>query len=486
MPGPQTLEARPSAVRKGRGAKQATPQAAAAAGSSSAKTERNRRRRAARSQRNKENRAYVIDQWTVSGVPNATRSGRTPNPADPRTNVKLLGRTKGGSDWCLKALHPNGEFNTMVPKIPDGAASDSVVLERRDEFVVDCPLAEEIDTWTVVLLSFPFLRGHTLAIAYASNTLTPAQLAAHLNEAFKHMGLDSDWVTYDAGVNKLYFKWLNSAVLDPVGKTEAGVNPFGNFFKTIRRVYCGYTIDFDCNTLTDKGRVTSGQFQSVVDIRALSHLVTRTATVTGGASGEKVTVSDEETYPAYSYAPPPLGTTEIVQQDLKNRQAEAKDGEYAPLRIWQPTVNFVPATAARPISIYDENFGTEDTNSAFGTEQTIWFDGWGTYVSVWSDIQRTSSLRIKRREGLELVAGYNSPYGPFNTPACSSDPIALDIMREFSRTEPHAYPADFNSHNTLQKGLFGTLGDVLGNLGLPIISDLGPLLGGVLDSILPI
>jgi hypothetical protein len=141
----------------------------------SAKTLRNRARRAKRKARDAQ---YIASQ----GVGEMTlRDKPGVNVADPRSKfgkLPSLGNTRSGSEWALKCLHPNGEGIDVKPKIPDGAASDSVQLERRDLYDVKPPVAlfsgdnEGNDHFDLFVVDLPLLRMSTILVAGLPSTIT--------------------------------------------------------------------------------------------------------------------------------------------------------------------------------------------------------------------------------------------------------------------------------------------------------------------------
>lgn len=544
-----------------------------------------------RSKRRRQNllskaRGYA-DMVNQSDIPNATVDGQMPNPADPRTKNRLLGRTATGGLWAFNALHPNSEGGGSPCKIPDGAASDSCSLVRRDDFNIEKPVDLNVDYWTVVGVQFPFLKRNLIYVCgdpalmtqenisnaieiglnsgdlanwptwYRQNvppvpdlTFTtpndvvfnadPAGTGTYLLQAQDadgnplsssaiagrevdggyrllfdadvYMGQDTvqggflhdsdTGVTYVTDDANATFTILagSTGVLEPYQRKSVGTIKFktstttttktqitklspltsplyvtvcrdtimdsddlnqllpeDRLFKTIRRVFLGITTTFDCNLIESKGRITSAQFQMIADTRD-AHITTN---------------EGDDTYEYFNYSHPPYTTSELVQQDLLNRRAEAVSGEYAPFRPWQPIIDFVPASSAKPIlnvpyGLLEDNF----TN--------IWFNSWGNYVTRWDGIDKTASLRVKRRECLEMCTGAGSIYAPFLSPAYADDPLARGVVREFARTNPHAYSANYNEENRMSKGIFSTLGNVLGGLGIPIVRPLGHAIDGLL------
>lgn len=436
-------------------------------------TERNRRRRQKRKQRmallgetNEEFNRYL----QVSRVPNATRTGVEPNPADPRSTLRQgLGQTPNGSEWALKVLHPCGEHNTGVPKIPDGAAGNSVIMERRDEFNVEKPATLDSEIWTVVVLQLPTLTRSLYAVCGLPEDMTQDNIRTSIDEMASAEALGyqyPSWVKF--GANSIHGTVLLMTELDKTLWGDRDVDNFVKLFKSVRRTYCGLTLDLDFNELTSKGRLISAQFQDVKELRSLHYTY-----------GEEEALTDDN-IDVFVLDHPPYVTAEMVQEDSKVRQAEAKTGDYSPQRMWQPVIPLVGSQSARPMIEPKDFIDAPVPSTAFSFPLTIWFEGWGVGVTRWEGLHGTSSVRVKRKEGLEFVVGASSPYGPFQTDGYSMDAKAQAVVKEFSRTEPHSYEADFNSKGKLIGNLVQGLGGVLGNLGIPFANGIGNLVGGLL------
>lgn len=411
------------------------------------------------------------------------------NPVDPRTSktVRQLGQTVLGANWVIRALHPCGEGINIVPKIPDGALTDSVVLERRDEFDIKMPNVDPFikgGTWNLLIVSIPVVKTPLAAIAY-TDTATRASIQNAWTQVINRFG---DATEKNAPNNEnydptyTYPSWHVNAELYPqaavtvcqMANLDSGklANDMVSEFLTIRRTYMGTTMDFDANSLTNKGRLVSGQIaadfaEGQFDIRA--------------KLGDPIT----STQRAMFMGDIPLSETEITQQDSKVRQAECVEGDYAPNRFWEPV--FLNSSS-KDLHVYT----AIDPNNEDGFVVTakpnvnIPLKGWGYQISFWLSIQDTSSIRVKRREGLELNTSSRSDYSPFSTPAFPRDDRAQMIFREFCREQKHSFPACFNSVGGMLKDIVSTIGGVLSNLNIPIISDIArralPVANSIFDA----
>lgn len=443
---------------------------------------RNRRRRL----RQREGREMFNSQPGMA--PPQMRDGTLGNPADPRTGrtMRQLGQTQLGATWCLRALHPCGEGLNLVPKVPDGALSDSVVMERRDEYVLSCPFDKlgAGETWDAVVISVPALRTPTLAMAWhgpveEKDLYTVARTMIQNSGAAvtPATGQYPAWVSV-SGVENVSYTIMPCAALDK-GK-EAKL---GDVFLSLRRTYCGLTTDYDANSLTDKGRVISGQF--VGTLADTMGNVAKKITVTGteGVQADQKVIQD--TFDLATYTGVPLTEDGLTQMDLKVRQAEAKSGDYMPIRFWEPV--FTNASGADPSCA---DFVPQDKSvvgSDYDTALANWnypLKGWGFGMTFWRTMDKTTSLRLKRREGLEMNTSALSDFSPFSTPAYPADLRAQTVFREYCRQQPHSFDSSYNSLGGMLGDIVRGLGGVLGGLGIPIVSDIAPGLGGFLGGLL--
>lgn len=217
------------------------------------KGEGRRRRRRNRNLR----RRMALQAWTnVPGVEvPRLRDGTLGNPMDPRTTMALrqMGQTSLGAHWVLRALHPCGEGLNLVPKIPDGALSESVILERRDEFDIKTPWVDDQNaTWSVVVISVPTLRTPLMVIAW-NGSVEGSDLQSMLS---KLISVSGDAIDRDVNESYRYPSWgtvsKQGKVLSNVrGQLMKMANLDTGFkaqnadkqFITCRRTYAGMTID---------------------------------------------------------------------------------------------------------------------------------------------------------------------------------------------------------------------------------------------------
>lgn len=408
-----------------------------------------------------------------------------------------------GANWALRALHPCGEGINIVPKVPDGALTDSVVLERRDEFDVKFPSVhwgpDKQTTWNLLIIQLPVVKTPIVALAYKDD-VNREYMQQAWTAALDHFGDASMSTTAGYDKDYVYPSWkavgglkdppvcitiMNMANLD---KDIAAIS-MSKEFLTIRRTYEGTTFDFDANALTDKGRLVSGQIASDLskeNLDIIEQIVIPEKAKPKDMLFDKTYDAVAQTQSIYVYADIPLVETELTQMDSKVRQAEAKCGDYAPCRFWEPVFTNSTAKDVAAFSNLDPN-GKDAGVGAPKTNINIPLIGWGIKLSFWLSIHNTSSVRIKRREGLEMNTAKTSHYSPFSTPAYPRDDRAQTVFREFCRQQEHSFDANFNSLGGMLSNIVSSLGGVLGSLNLPIVSDLAktltPVLKGVADAL---
>lgn len=405
------------------------------------------------------------------------RDGSAGNPVDPRTSktIRQLGQTNLGSNWVIRALHPCGEGINIVPKIPDGALSDSVVFERRDEFDIRMPSVAPFvkgGTWSVMIISIPVVKTPLVAIAYTS-AATPDNIKSAFINLLANTGdaSVSTNVNYDAAYQ--YPSWKYDATISAncamtictMANLDKGIesDDMTNTFITIRRTYMGTTMDFDANDLTNKGRLVSGQIAMDYSKRDLD--------IYDPTAKDKNLAPILLTQPCLYISDLPYSETNLTQEDQKVRQAECKEGDYAPNRFWEPVFLNSASKDACVLQIADP--GVADTKvQTIQQNLNIPLYGWGYQISFWLGIQDTSSIRVKRREGLEINTSPASAYSPFSTPAYPRDDRAQMVYREFCREQGHSFPSSFNSVGGMLKDIVCTISNVLQSLNLPLVSDI--------------
>lgn len=397
--------------------------------------------------------------------------------------ITQMGQTPSGRMAALKILHPNGECDEYTTKFPDGCANTTIALERRDEFKISCPSGTVEGNWNCIIMDIPFFVMTQIAIRWdAKVTPTDALLNLAAKSVMEAPGFKkAQYPAFVPGrLTDFDFEYsiLGASELTPRYRgSKAGV---AVDIKQMRRTYMGVTIDLDANSLADQGRVVYGQWKPDVTL----------ATAYNNSVEPPPVVKN-----TYNLQTPAMTINNIVQSDELCYQAEAKHGLYAPIR----TAEFdLPMTAAQEWRAIEVYYPGEDPGFVEpGDEELkdLWLRGWLIGTSHWSDLDHTASLRIKRKEGLELISAPAGVYAAFASMALPNDLRAMQIIQEFSRREPHGYPADYNELGTMLQKIIGGISGAVADLGLPVISDvahtvhktangkIGQLLTNLLDEI---
>lgn len=402
---------------------------------------------------------------------NQTRTGR-PNPADPRFNrlVASLGNTKEGRAFVVKHLHPNGEGYVQPTRTPDGEYTNSVIMERRDDFTLSAPDAVAEKEWDCIIVNTPFLRFPVWVIAYDSS-LKPTD--DDFGRCFQSNCYDfenqTEWYKMDGTSVEMYTKTVQMTLWDTAGGDGTTLHPnaYQQRFRSVRQTSCGLTADFIYNAVTSKGVVYAGQWDS-------NH--TQEVGMYDPDGG-----ANKLPHPMIAFEMPPVNSSAMVQSDPLFYKAPATDGCYLPMRA----KSFEGTTSA---SYYKIAFKSGNTflplpnDSLKGLNYILVGAKFG--VIHYAAIHGSSSISVKRQETLEFTTAAESDYSPFSEPAASKDDKALTVISEFSRNEKHAYPADFNKKDLMIGNILSGLGQALGKLNIPIVSQIAPIAGDLVGGLL--
>jgi len=432
---------------------------------------RNRRRRL----RKREKLVSLMTSMTLSEpdvLGNVTRSGISPNPADPRTMVGALaqlGNTTAGRVDTLRILHPCGEGSLpseYTVKVPDGAVDYSLSYVRRDEYHIP-PLPGALNgVWSVQVYHLPFLKRSRLMIGYravapavASDVALAFDTAFGRNEPGASTGaivaVYPNWAQVPGATTGVFYFVVPSDALTP-GLWNV-LTDTSLPFRSVRRVNYGCTTDLDAPLVANQGRYDGAQIAPAVSLGTTEVMGT-----VPGTPPTQVVVAESD---VYRMVAPIVNPPILAELDPRVMQAQARDGAYMPLRPSQPNWPLTPSAEYRHL-VSDSQFAAEEVDDAFD----IYLQGWLLGVELWTDIAENASLRMKTREILEMVPAVRSVLAPLSTPGHPCDERSASIIREFCRTEPHAYPADYNESNGFWGNLIRGVGSVVSSLGIPVLS----------------
>jgi hypothetical protein len=380
-----------------------------------------------------------------------------------------------GRRAALKILHPCMEEMNAVIKVPDGSLSTSISMERRDEFEVTSGLT--IGSWNCVVLGFPFLVARHIVLRWSATTVTTEQLYNAVQFALDITGDATIMYPTFRAIGSIDVTMLGSATLTPAIQNSP-VSSISSLVRSVRRSCLGTTTELNSSALTNEGRVVTGQWSPDISLSILP------------------TSADPPLYyDTYRVEIPAILETEIVSSDQFCRQAEAKTGSYVPVRPISSGLDITPSQEWRLLSGIVAG-ATPATIETLTDHKDLYLRGWCVTSEHWSGLNPLASLRIKVREDLEVVASPDSIYSPFSTSGLPDDTRARSIVQEFSRTQPHGYPSDFNDLGSMLGNIIGGVGDAVKGLGIPILSDIagtvsdvakgpiGGLLGGLLGGLI--
>nr|QVG60631.1 putative capsid protein [Helianthus astrovirus A]QVG60633.1 putative capsid protein [Helianthus astrovirus A] len=384
-------------------------------------------------------------------------------------DLSRLGNTTSGSQWAMRVLHPCAEGLTFVPKVPDGALDSSVAFERRDEWQLKPPaFADKPTTWNIIVVEAPFLFAPIIAVAFSVSVTSTQQAVkdALIDGLTKPDVYNKDWVAYGS----YYVKVLTPTVLDHWNPTSPqSLDNFASIMRSIRRTYCGTTLDLDAPTLANQGRLVVAQVPPGVTKQ--DGVPTYRPEQTGDPTPDSVEME-------WSFLLPPVSFNTEVQTDLKVVEKQAKIGAYNPSRMW----------GCPDLTEYYERYGLrihyDFTSQGYSSDQyksgNYHLRGWGWTVSNFEGISIAASIRLKRREGLELAPGNFSLFAPFATDGYLEDAKAISVVKAYFRRQAHSYPSSFNELNKMIPTLVAGLGSVLSSLGMPIAGPLSQIVSGIL------
>jgi hypothetical protein len=334
-------------------------------------------------------------------------------------------------------------------------------MERRDEFQITA--FNSTDDWHVLFVEMPVLSASIIVLKWKATSTQPSR--ADLENALKHMmqinGTSTPQYpsvsTFTYTVDFIGQILTCSAISNG---TYGSASQLETLARTVRRTYCGCTYGLDASTLYNQGRVIAGQW---------SPDVVRQAEMTIDSTPVEVNV--------YEMQLPAMVTANIVQSDSLCYQQEAKNGVYTVNRMCESAIINTPAVdLAR---FYGKTPGVAFGGLVADTNYDVWLKGWCVGVVLFLNLNSNAQIRIKRKEGLEFIPAPNSTLSPFATPGLPEDSRALSMIREFGRTEPHGYPADYNESDNMLPHIIGTIGNAVANLGIPVISDIGKAVSGL-------
>lgn len=375
------------------------------------------------------------------------------NIADPRNSARALGRTTAGRAWAIQTLHPCGEDSPgTVYGLPDRSAEPVVVpagrlftnLKRptlkRTEGTGDTAITQDwstYDNWSVIIYTFPTVRGLIYAIASPS-------------EQFYHT-LPTDMPASDT------WTWMTAAGDDPVTAscilwTTIPIIPTGDSkwpaFETMatkfRLNWLGVTTHLNAAAVANQGRVLAGQY--LAEYKEGFNAITNV----------KTWIVD-----------PLFSESDLTQRDPKCYNGAAYLGCYLPLRIANPNV---PYTA-----LQESHFQFNRLNDSTDGFADVLDPNWMMGVTIYLGVDKAATIDLKGRIGAEFVVSNKSVWRPFARASPLVDNASLDAVAALSQDMSHAYEAKYNDLGKI----VGDIGREVQKLGIPILSDIGGAVGSI-------
>jgi hypothetical protein len=178
---------------------------------------------------------------------------------------------------------------------------------------------------------------------------------------------------------------------------------------------------------------------------------------------------------------PSHGMQSLVQETAKTVSFTMKEdnGFYMVKRVWEPVFNMTE------MKDYGQLIFDTPGQGGVSLVSNGWSDSfdrnYGVGVTNISSLPYACMPMIKLYRVVEIVAGQNSPYGPFMSACPDRNELVQCVIRDIADKSPFMYPESFNVFDKL----FGALSGVLANLpkvfaNVPVIGD---LVSGVLGAV---
>jgi len=439
-----------------------------------------------------------------SAVPTGSGTEMAINRPDMAPLVwSALGNTADGKDWAMTALHPCGPVS-QNQGIPDSSGSSTITPCYRGETKIDYDIT--------MFGSPPSTVATTYSIEIVSIPIPEIDYIYRIRD-----DQAAEWSFWRVR--------RTDGTLFPVlpNNSVAAANPItGNTFRTLgygkyRMTGKGHTLELDAPDLSNQGRITSGQLESIVSVND--------GTFYGRAEvGNIGPLQGEAPYQATSVRVPNTSRF-LVNGAPSCYQGSAKEGAYIVLKFVGPlsaqqyqntgefaalldvypngatAVNLVMPETFITLTVSDgpvdvsvnpnAGFTVESSGQALynawittGTSNTVQVPFAGglalnqvspfvsrpcdmtTSVTFIENIAVAASLRVKSRLFLENISTGAGAISPFAHRSPLLDNRALDCVATAAQQGMDAYPSRYNS-----------FGDIMGKIWQGIKTVATPLLG---------
>lgn len=439
---------------------------------------------------------------TAFNVPGLTKRVSGPN--------LRFGLTEHGCSYTRNFLHPADPVPGLTG-YPDESANPQAMVSYNQAYQIEYPGTDYIDeseTWNIQMIKLPNDAQSIVMVAWAASTPSPpTQVWSFVFGSYGADGYAIDyqshgrWNYVTVGEHKYAVRWQGVTGIDFVNNSDGQVNGTVSrilqFADKWRPITSGLTVHLDAATLTDQGKLYAGQ----VSCDNSQESVTLLEAVGEPPENKPYTQN-------YNKVDFPLTYAELTQDDHLGLVTEARKGVYVPIRISDKENPYVPtsynlantsATGGR--WTFEDSVGTGMLRLGpwlnKSGQVTAVTNGQGlsipsslsghlmAAVVIFAGIHKTSSLNMRSYGSLSVTCDRESPYAVFIQGAPVVDEQALRAAAMLSQHMPHAFPAEFNDLGKLWGVIKDVVkivpgvADVLGGMGIPVVSDIANVVGGV-------
>lgn len=365
-----------------------------------------------------------------------------------------LATTPGGKAFCMKALHPS-EHTIKSARVP-GGNKNSVAIQA--DMVVTLPMPEDYDDVIVRVTQSP-------------NIAIPAMI---------------EFLTSDYAQTPHVYDLLNPAFGGNMQELAPGSTVQDWFFEKIQPYVKEYritsqsvTVELVAPALADQGTIISAIYNSP----SMTSEVTRVLNL--GSQGLGIDV-----YPDIAIIETPPDDSKLILGTTAYT-GKARDGVYQPLKLssfkWQnandPCMYFnvnsmTDQSQKRNLTVRDsfrwpfflDNSGADQSNLA-ARPALPKMCGCQYGLTYLKGLAKTSSVRVRMRQVVEVTALPSTIYAPLLEPALPPDELAMKMYFEISGRMKDGYPAAYND--------LGKLKDIITGIGKTILPAVEPLLSSI-------
>lgn len=359
-----------------------------------------------------------------------------------------LGTTADGAYWAIRALHPCDDTRGGGAAIPDLSQTESSNLEYRLDSVIAVPSGVD-ENWDCQLLMPP--TGE-MPCAYRTKASSSSTWSYWTGLNPTGTNIQPGTITLGNGdATAIPSTWTPPLqVTDPTLFTQT---------TAYRATYRGTTVTFNSSSLANQGYVTAGQWATIPELEETTLLYPSAVPPTGWDTDAA------HVWQAIALRDVPGDPAGIITRCPEAGQWEARKGIYMPMRFPNPAHQYTTPEGALkltsgstttnwgfPVTVYGS--GSSGSPYVFrtiaGSDYTVWTMGGKSVnlnlgVAIFSGMDKTASLVVKVRSGLEIVPTTASLAADFIGAAPPKDQVALDMVQSVQAQVPLVYESRFNS-----------------------------------------